>query len=111
MLHPCHHFIILFIQIKVIQYICVWHFDVVDLGQQQSEGLQQSALNGPCKAISQNTNERSSDVDNRGPQSLGGGQLDEPSQRFGSLLFLLWGAGQDALSQNGQDTGHTLRQS
>lgn len=50
-----------------------------DLRQQQGESLQQSRLHRPGKAVSQDTNERSSDVDDRGPQCFGGGQFDDPS--------------------------------
>lgn len=48
-----------------------------DFGQQQGEGLQQSRLHRPGETVSQDTDERSSDVDDRGPKRFGGRQLDD----------------------------------
>lgn len=61
-------------------YLAVYIFDAgTDLRQQQGESLQQSGLHRPGKAVSQDTNERPSDVDDRGAQSLRGGQFDDRS--------------------------------
>lgn len=79
-----------------------------DLGQEQGQGLQQGRLHRPGKAVSQDTDERSSDVDHRRPQRLGGGQLDDSAQGFSRLLLLLRAAGEDPLPEDGQDTRHPL---
>lgn len=80
-----------------------------DLCQQQGESLQEGSFHHPGKTVSQDTNEGSGDVDHRRAQRLRGGQLDDRSQCFGRLLFLLRAAGEDPLSQHRQNTGHTLR--
>lgn len=80
-----------------------------DLGQQQGEGLQQGRLHCPGEAVTQDADERSGDVDHGRPQRLRGGQLDDSAQGFSRLLLLLGAAGQDALSEDGQDARHPLR--
>lgn len=64
----------------VFSLLHVWHGETgADLRQQQGESLQQSRLHRPGKAVSQDTNERSGDVDDRRPQCLGRGQFDDAS--------------------------------
>lgn len=79
-----------------------------DLRQQQSQGLQQGRLHSPGEAVSQDADERSGDVDHRGSQRFGGGQLDDSAQGFSRLLLLLGAAGEDPLPEDRQDTRHPL---
>lgn len=85
-----------------------WKGGVADLGQQQGQGLQQGRLHGPGEAVSQDADERSSDVDHRGSQRLGGGQLDNSAQGFSRLLLLLGAASEDPLPEDRQDTRNPL---
>lgn len=60
-----------------------------NLWQQESQRLQYSNFDGEMEAVTKDTDERSSDIDDRWLEGIGTGSPDHLSQTDGCLLLLL----------------------